>query len=156
MCVMGQLSNNAMCAKPGGFVIAREPEDSADKLTKTVVDGLQRLVYDPRHCRCGLSQLMGHQPKMPCGPISPAHVLEHHPNDLPEDLAGRGLLIKRVANGFFLGHAHRLSQDLGIQLQLVSEMIVHRCDIRPCTGTNLADGGGLVTNSGKNFSSCFE
>src|SRR5215831_16940883 len=106
MGVMGHLSNNAVCAEPRGFMIARQPEDSADKPAKAVVDGLQHLVYHPRHCRCGLSQLMGHQSKMPRRPISPTHLLKHHPNDLPEDLAGRGLLVKRVADGFFLSHTN--------------------------------------------------
>ena len=60
---------------------------------------------------------------------SPADAVSARPNDRPQDVFGRRVLIEGGANAFQLGGLHGLLHDHGVKAQLVAEVIVDRGDI---------------------------
>ncbi len=87
---------------------------------------------------------------MPIGQIVRSEAPKPSSNESPQDFFRGSVFIKCVVNGYELGSSHRLLQYLGIQSQLIAEVIVDSSDIRSCFRTNLANGRSLITAVGKN------
>ncbi len=87
---------------------------------------------------------------MPIRHTSPADALQPSSNHRPQNVFRRRVLIKSASHGFDFSSSQRLLQNLGIQPQLVAEVIIDSGNIRSRRYTNFANRGRLIAPVSKN------
>src|ERR1019366_8909109 len=99
---------------------------------------------------------VGEDSKMPVRQISPADAPKASSDYSPQDFVRRQVLIQSASNGFDVGSLQRLVDNLGVQPQLIAEVIIDRGHVLSGNDANLANRGGLVAAVGKDWASGVE
>ena len=144
------LPHDAEGAKPGLVVVGRQTDHSADQSQQALKERAADLIDELAQRRRGLRQFVDQDAEVPVGPVAPADAAAGAPGSPPAGcLPEAPSWLRAVRMPSSSAARSGLLDDLGVEAQLVAEVIVDGGDIGARGDADFADGGGAIAAVGE-------